>query len=60
MNAEKEKKITKLAVALAPFAALDIHHLRGQPDDRPIWQLDETTITVGDIRRAKQALGMMP
>lgn len=46
-----------LTVALAPFAALDIHHLRDKPDDREVWQLNETTITVGDIRRAKRALG---
>lgn len=58
MNPTQE--ITKLAVALVPFAALDIHHLRSKPDDREVWQLNETTITVGDIRRAKRALGVKP
>lgn len=44
--------------ALLPFARLDIHHLTRAPDHQPIWQLNETAITVGDIRKAKLALGI--
>lgn len=44
--------------ALMPFANLDIRHLKAAPDDRPIWQLNETSITVGHIRAAKRAMNM--
>ena len=41
-----------------PFANLDIDHATAKPDEHPIWGLNGTMITVGDIRRAKRALGL--
>ena len=43
--------------ALRPFAALYDKCLDQRPDDTPLFALNDAIISVGDIRRAKQALG---
>ncbi len=47
----------KLHTALRPFAALLQPHHAGLPDDRPVFGVDDTLITVGDLRRACRAVG---
>lgn len=46
--------------ALRPFAALDMSPYADSRDGRTFYQLNETEITVGDIRRARAALSVKP
>ena len=58
INAGKQlSKAMSQIEALIPVANLDIHHLTWQPDDTTIWGLNDSKLTVGDIRRAKRAMG---
>jgi len=62
--AEKTEELRAAAVwergeaceALRPFAALGMSPYEGSRDGRTFYQLNETEITVGDIRRARAAL----
>lgn len=57
------KPSERLALALKPLARLDIDLVRaydGAPDDRRIFQLNETYITLGDVRRARRLLERYP
>ena len=45
-----------LLAACEPFAALDSKLRNEWTDDRPLWELDGTRITVGDVRRAASAV----
>ncbi len=42
--------------ALRPFAGLDMSPYEGARDERTFYQLNETEITVGDIRKARAVL----
>lgn len=46
-----------LRAALVPLARLDIRHMRSYEDDRVIWAVNDTTLTLGDVRRARALLG---
>lgn len=48
-----------LYAALKVFANLDISHHDGKPDDRPVFGLNETVFTLGDVRRARAALSLV-
>lgn len=45
-----------IASALMPLAQLDVAHLSGKPDTYPIFGLNDTTLTLGDVRRARRVL----
>lgn len=45
-----------LLAALRPFANLWRPAMADQPDEKPIYSLDDMVITVGDVRRARAAL----
>jgi len=49
-----------IAEALSPLAWLDIEHLAARADDSVVFAVNDTTITVGDVRRARAALGALP
>lgn len=52
---QQHSRTADLRAALAPLAGLDIHHLAQQPDDYPVFAINETMLTVGDVRRAQAA-----
>jgi len=49
-----------IAEALRPLAWLDIEHLAERADDSIVFAVNDTTITVGDVRRARAALAALP
>lgn len=51
---ESEKR--ELVEALKPFAGLDIAHADRKPDGHPVFGLNRTQFTLGDVRKAKAAL----
>ena len=55
---ETRAKLQALMLAIVPLADLDLRpdSLDRQPDDRIIYARNRTTITVGDVRRARAAL----
>jgi len=48
------------AEALRPLAWLDIEHLAERADGSIVFAVNDTTITVGDVRRARAALAALP
>lgn len=55
-----ERERDALREALRPFAALDVDafaHFQNKPDDTEVYTMNASTITLGDIRRAREALG---
>lgn len=58
--AELERERDALQEALQPFAALDVDafaHFQNKPDGTEVYTMNASTITLGDIRRARAALG---
>lgn len=53
-----ESGSVELRRVLLPFANLDIRHLADQPSERIVWQVNESVITLGDIREARKVLGI--
>ena len=49
-----------IAKAMSPLAWLDIEHLAARADDSVVFAVNDTSITVGDVRRARAALGTLP
>ena len=56
---EAEARIAKLEDALRPFAKLGNElptSLYWELDDRPVWGFDNATITLGELRHAREVL----
>ena len=53
-----EAKVDRLAEALRPLAELDLtpDDFDKRPDSQPIYARNKTSITVGDVRKARAAL----
>lgn len=51
----------ELKTALQPFAALlaNAKHVEHQPDDNPVFGINENVFTVGDLRNAKRVLSRL-
>jgi|WetSurMetagenome_2_1015567.scaffolds.fasta_scaffold287123_2 hypothetical protein len=52
-----ERHAELLEAALRPFATLDISDVEDRKDDLPIYGRNESIILLGDIRKARTALG---
>ena len=57
-NGEWQARVERLAEALRPLAELDLtlDDFDNRPDSQPIYARNKTAITVGDVRKARDAL----
>jgi hypothetical protein len=51
-----EARIAELEAALKPFTAFDLPRDFPQTDDRPVFRMNHTELTLGDFRAARAAL----
>ena len=48
-----QAELARVREALKPFANIDIRHWKVYKDDRIVWAVNDTQVTVGDIRKAQ-------